>query len=312
MEALIVSGGDTIGYATAAWIHSKSTRSGSQRTERAYRDTLTRFRYALQNVGLDLDSDPARVADVVQVFCSQSWGNGEEVSAGTFNQRAAIISSFYQFAHKRRLLSGENPVDLVERRPSNDYDSAHALEPAEVADALAAIDRTTLAGKRDYALLATALYTGRRLSELLNMTWGDISWSNGLATVTFPRAKGAKKMIDQLPASISRAILEWTEAAHKSPTGDTYLWVSVSNNSFGRKLSKTGASQIVSRHLGTTKFHTTRHTMASAMEQTGAPVSEIQQRLGHSNLATTSRYLQSLKRAQNQYGGALASLLGIE
>jgi integrase len=48
------------------------------------------------------------------------------------------------------------------------------------------------------------------------------------------------------------------------------------------------------------------------MEQIGAPVSEIQARLGHKSLATTGRYLASLKRAENRHGDQLAALFGIE
>jgi integrase len=41
-------------------------------------------------------------------------------------------------------------------------------------------------------------------------------------------------------------------------------------------------------------------------------VSDIQARLGHTNLATTGRYLVALKKAENQHSEALAKLFGLE
>ena len=54
------------------------------------------------------------------------------------------------------------------------------------------------------------------------------------------------------------------------------------------------------QHLGTSKVHATRYTAAHSMEKVGLTVSEIQARLGHKSLATTGRYLASLRRAENR------------
>jgi integrase len=48
------------------------------------------------------------------------------------------------------------------------------------------------------------------------------------------------------------------------------------------------------------------------MERAGATVSTIQARLGHSNLATTGRYLTQLSRAENAHADALARLFTAE
>jgi site-specific recombinase XerD len=48
------------------------------------------------------------------------------------------------------------------------------------------------------------------------------------------------------------------------------------------------------------------------MLKAGANVVDIQTRLGHSNLSTTSRYLTSLASAENASGDALAALFGVD
>jgi integrase len=308
--ALITIDGDPIDYAIAAWLHSKTTRTGSSRTERAYRDTITRFRWALQSVGLDLDSDPARVADVAQSFCSRTWDPGRKgVSASSHNQRLAILSSFYSFARTRHLLQ-DNPISLVERRPVQGYAGAQPLDPQTVAERMGEIDRSALAGKRDFALLGIALFTGRRLSEIAQLRWGDVEWERGQAVIRFT-GKGGKRFSDRLPISLSTALLDYVHAVHVTPQPDTLLWVALGNHGFGRPLSNQALGKIALRRLGTSKFHATRHTFAHTMESLGAKVSDIQSRLGHSNLATTGRYLAALRAADNAYGEALAEALGL-
>jgi integrase len=48
-------------------------------------------------------------------------------------------------------------------------DAAQAIPPDEVESTLDAIDRSTAEGLPDYALIAIAVYTGRRASELAGL-----------------------------------------------------------------------------------------------------------------------------------------------
>jgi site-specific recombinase XerD len=65
-------------------------------------------------------------------------------------------------------------------------------------------------------------------------------------------------------------------------------------------------------HLGVSQVHKLRHTFARVMEQQGAKLSEIQRRLGHKNIATTSLYLQALGREDNPFAEEIEHLLGVE
>lgn len=48
------------------------------------------------------------------------------------------------------------------------------------------------------------------------------------------------------------------------------------------------------------------------MEQHGAKVSEIQRKLGHKSIATTSLYLQALTSEENPYAEAIQQAIGVE
>ena len=94
----------------------------------------------------------------------------------TRNIRLAAIHSFFQYCALRhpehaaliaRVLA--IPPKRGERR------TVTFLAPDEVQALLNAPDRTTWAGRRDHALLLTAVQTGLRVSEVLGLTRADTS-----------------------------------------------------------------------------------------------------------------------------------------
>ena len=306
-----------------AWLDAKFHKSGSEKTKQAYRKTLFSFRAALQQQGLDLDSrndeELVQIALLAQAF-SRFSATGKQVKPATINQRLAILSSFYVYAIKQAVLT-INPLARVERSTVQAYAAVSALAPDQTANALALIDRTTLRGMRDYALLAVLLSTGRRLNEVNNLTIENIAWRNGRATLTFEHCKGGKVMRDELSQSASHALAVWLSACYgpeKSSQDTRPVWTVLKSAgskygaiSKGDKLGTQSIADICKKHLGTSKVHTTRHTWAHEMEKAGAKVSTIQGRLGHESLATTGRYLAALSSAENEYADAISSTIGI-
>ena len=298
--------------AVAAWLDAKGNKSGSLRTRRAYTDTLGAFRDTLRAAGLDLDSDPRTIA-----LAAQGWAGRDTPAPSTYNQRLAILSSFYVFARKRGLIDGENPISLIDRRTVHEYANAQPVDPADLKQHIQAIDRATPAGARDYALLAILSQTGRRLAEVASLRWADLRLDGERITLHFRRAKGGKVMHDKLSAPISRAVMHWLQLHYGAAQLGTLppeapIWVSLSHNSRGRPLSTRSIATICETRIGVSKVHALRHTFARVMEDAGAKVSEIQARLGHSSLATTGRYLAALRRADNAHADELARRMGFD
>jgi site-specific recombinase XerD len=122
-----------------AWIHEKFGHTRSEKTRTAYSETITALRQLLQREGLDLawpaserESEAqirSRLALYAQAFASTRLPGSRhkgEISPATKNQRLAILSSFYQFANKRRFLTIGNPIDPVDRSPVQPYARAYA------------------------------------------------------------------------------------------------------------------------------------------------------------------------------------------
>lgn len=312
-ELVPASPESSLEVAIIIWIDAKQRRSRSKNTERAYSETMAAFRATLAQVGLDLDGPTAAVATVAQAWAGQ--GLEGDLAAASHNQRLGIISSFYTFSIRRGLLSLANPISRVDRRPVQQYAAAEALTIEDVRAGLAAIDRTELAGKRDYVVLSVALITGRRLSEVAGLRWGDVrAGRNGVVTLQF-KAKGAKIMRDALPRTVGRTLLDYLQAVYErdphSLPADAPLWVSLSRQNYRAALHPNWLERIARRRLGV-NFHALRHTFARTLEDAGAKVSDIQARLGHESLATTGRYLAALRRAENPLASKLAAMFGMD
>lgn len=300
--------------AILAWLDSKGNKSGSVRTASIYRDYLTGFRAWLQERGLDLDGDVQAIATAAQAWCGDSV-KGKKVAPATFNQRRAVLSSFYAFAMKRGFLSS-NPLEMVDGQTTQEYRSARPLNRDAVNKALIDIDRQTVPGMRDYALLSILLTTGRRVNELVSLNVGDLSLEGDTLVATWRRTKGGKTMQDEILSHIARVLVRYLEDFYSSPFAsinpDNPVFVSLGNRDKGKRLTAMGVSLVCQKHLGVSKVHATRHTFAHLMEEGGAKVSEIQAKLGHNNLQTTGRYLAALNSAKNAHAGKIAAMLGID
>lgn len=302
------------------WLSKRTRRS--ERTQTAYSEYMADFRRVLWDTErATLQSDPDIIADTAEKWANSSKVEGKTVAPATFNLRLAAISSFYVYLI-RQGKTRTNPIARIERPKMQAYARAMPLDTKDVARRLKAIDRTTLQGKRDYALLTVLTATGRRLSEVANMKRGDLVFGPSIL-VSFPHCKGDKPMSDRLTVRQSDALIDYLNAMYgeylnvkgavdlASIPFDAPIWVSVSKRNAGKALGVQTVADICQKHLGTSKVHTLRHTFAVAMEQSGAPLSEIQKRLGHESAATTSIYLERLQAADNPYAAKLDDLFGI-
>jgi len=313
-----------IDQAIAIWLDSKRGRSGSEKTAKAYGETLFQFRSLLWRFGLDFDGGPHGDMDAVSL-AAQGWANmrvessrlsGRDVAASTYNQRLAILSSFYSYARKKKLLMVENPIDTIDRRSVQEYANAAPLDRGEVEKRLESIDRSDLVGKRDYALLSVAFSTGRRASELAGLRWGDVHQSGNKITLMWRRGKGGKVLKNELGSQASAILMDYLSAEYGAALEtlalDAPVWVAHTRNfSAGGAISTRAIAYLYSKRLGISKIHASRHTFAHEMMQVGAKINELADLLGHSNTATTGRYVKMMQAGNNPYADKLERHLGI-
>lgn len=301
------------------WLFEKrNSKSGSAKTDRAYRETLHDFRKTLQRGGLDLDSEDQRtITDVAAIWAGMRAPGSKfegDVSPATYNQRLAIVSSFYTYLQDQASQLGielDNPIKRVKKRKVQAYAAAEPLDGDDTTAALARIDRSTRQGKRDYALLSVALSTGRRASELVSLRWKHVKQAGRKVILTFEHCKGGKTMRDQLDPDVSRVLMDYLHAVYgprlASLASEAPIWISFSKQNAGQAISTHTLNDICFTILGTTRTHALRHTFAVEGEKVGMPISELSARLGHSDEKITTIYLKQARSAENPYASKLAA-----
>jgi integrase/recombinase XerD len=329
----------TIDAAIAEWIANKQKRTGSAKTATAYRETMASFRAFLHQAdqagtggpGFDVLSNPIDIARIAALWANIRLATSERnkkrlrsgpVAPSTYNQRLAILSSFYTFVQHTYKSDIPNPIKDVAKRPVQAYAAAVPLSEDELAQ-LDDIDRETPAGRRNYAMLAVALATGRRASEITGLHWRHVRITGGRGkqgeqklTLTFEHCKGDKTMHDELDRDVSAILLDYLSGLYGKQLGvlpgETPLWVSYSRYNAGEPLTAKALARICEKHLGTVKAHTLRHTFVDGMLEAKSPITELAARLGHSSIVVTQRYANRVRGAKNPYAEQVTAFFGLK
>ncbi len=207
----------------------------------------------------------------------------------TLNRKLSSINAFYDFCHKLEFSQTNINIPMA-KVPKN---LPKYLSFEEIESALKLIDRSTLLGLRDYALILFLYASGCRISEALMAKREDIN--DGWLKVRF--AKGQKERIVPIAPIAIEAIEEYLK---KASIQSEYIWL----NYRGTQLSRISAYKIVKTYLNVSP-HVLRHSFASALILGGADLRVVQELLGHSSLETTQIYThiqqENLAKTINEY-----------
>jgi integrase/recombinase XerD len=171
------------------------------------------------------------------------------------------------------------------------------LTEPEVEALLAAPDRATWTGRRDHALLALAVQTGLRASELTGLRGGDVHLGSGAHISCL--GKGRKQRITPLTASVAAILRVWLSerAPHASaPLFSARTGTTLSRDALERRLAiyvATAGRVCPSLREKTVTLHVLRHTAAMRLLHAGVDTSVIALWLGHEQVETTQIYLHA-------------------
>jgi integrase/recombinase XerD len=215
-------------------------------------------------------------------------------SVRTRNSRLAAIHSLYRYA------ALENPehaatigrVLAIPTKRAERTDIAF-LEPDEADAILAAPDRNTWHGRRDHALLVTALQTGLRVSELTGLCWTDVELGRGPHLRC--EGKGRKQRATPLTAHTVSVLRAWSAERRTAPAAPLFP------TSRGTPLSIDAVEALVAKYAATAQqacptlrtkhvtVHTFRHACAMNLLRAGVEATVISLWLGHEDVQTTTK-----------------------
>lgn len=164
------------------------------------------------------------------------------------------------------------------------------LGAEQVTALLASCDLETVVGVRDLAILKLLVRLGMRRGEVAVLALDDIDWRAGEIMVI---GKGSRRERLPLPVDVGNALADYLRRARPASAEGRAVFVRV--KAPHRALSAAGVSQVViaAGHragLGRVNAHRLRHTTATELLRSGAPLIEIGQLLRHRSQQTTAIY----------------------
>ena len=277
-----------------------SQKGASVRTIEAYRDT---FRLLFAYAQKRLKKPPVHLVlgDLDAPFVLEFLDHLEKERGNcvrTRNARLTAVRSFLHYASSRNVT--ELPV--LQRSlaiPMKRYDKPLLgfLSRAEMEAVLAAPDRGTWSGDRDFVLLSVAYNTGARVSEIVAFNVDDVELDRG----RWIRIHGKGRKQRQVPLWKSTAILltDWLARCGGTPNDPVFP------NRGGQRLTRSGIEKRLRVAVKTASKtcpslanrkvspHTLRHTTAMHLLQAGVDLSSIALWLGHVSPTTTHAYVEA-------------------
>ena len=266
--------------------------------------TLEAYRYHLEhNLLPHLASRRVAALGVEDVAALITELRADGRSAKSTANALGTLQSILRFARRRGWVLAD-PVELLEpeERPRHPRRRQRVLGRPEIERLL---DACPPPGR---LLVATALYSGLRISELLGLIWEDIDFAAGLIRVRAQlsrahRGEPARRVAPKTPASVREVPLveqlSHRLAVHKqaSPFAAPGDWVFATSrgtpyghrNVARRVLTRAAdAAQLNGDGWPPLRFHDLRHTFASHLVvDLGLDVAQVSRILGHARITIT-------------------------
>jgi site-specific recombinase XerD len=216
----------------------------------------------------------------------------EGLKRSTLRTRCGLLRVFLRYLYRERLIPRDLSL-IVEAAPC--YRLAHlprSITAEDVQKLFGSMDRQTVLGRRDYAMLLLLVTYGLRAREVAALTLDDIDWRHD--RVRIPARKAGHSTAYPLSPRVGAAILEYLKAGRPRTTlRQVFFHVTAPcmpitqgavSSRAARYLHQAG---IVGPRLGS---HTLRHSCVQRLVEAGWSLKAIGDYVGHASPASTEIY----------------------
>lgn len=268
-----------------------------------------------------------RQVEITHITSYIDWLKNEEYAKRTINNYLSAASAFFDFMMQPRDTAGtalikSNPFHSIKKarpkvEPYEQENDLRRLSIEEYRAMLRACDRTTVLGKRDYAILRLAFNTTRRRQEIVKLRVLDFGKDGRIPFVKF-RMKGDKTQAHDLSPTLMAEIEDYWRASGRKLRPESPAFVATTDagkhllkarglrvregegplapSALDQMVKKRGREAGLDGNVVHLHMHGIRHLAAKALRESGMDVKEIKERLGHESLKTTDIYLGAMDR----------------
>lgn len=225
---------------------------------------------------LDITQDVIR--SVLYTWCYKS----KKLSNASLQRKLSSLKSYISFLIANNKIDSSVvdciPAPKVNRKLPMVLREDQVVKLLKITEALST---------RDSLIFELMYFTGMRVSEVVNLEWNDVLFSQELLSIR--NSKGGKNRLIPLMNPLKDKLLKYENLDRKG---------AVFKNNRGTKLSVRFVQKLFKAKIKDSGLnikatpHTMRHSFATHLLMNGANLRAIQELLGHSSLSTTQRYTQ--------------------
>jgi len=277
----------------AEFISEQDIKENSKGT---YKRALTQFFAFMTNKYIQPTSN--------DILAYKQLLHSQELAAYTISTYLVVVRKFFTWTESKKIYP--NIAKTVKGMRSPKGFRKECLSNEQIGRVLKGIDRSTLQGKRDFAIINLLLRTGLRTIEIQRANIGDIAKHEDEAKFYIQgKGRDAKDDYVFLTYTALKPILDYLKA-RKQTNETTPLFTSISDRNNGDRMTPRSISRIVKDALLRANIddkrltaHSLRHTAITNALLGGASLQEVKTMARHSNINTTLIYSHNLERMAN-------------
>lgn len=277
----------------SAYIEAMQTADNSEATKKLRSSHVRRFYQFLSSHGLKGVEDIS--PGIIRDFCC-SLTNYSPVFA---RHILCTARNYFRFLYKNGYATCDWSETVPRMAVPANLNVPQLWEKEEIEKLLRSIDRGSLAGKRDYAIILLVAQLGLRVSDVANLQLESLKWER--SELVLVQHKTGKRTVYPLLKDIGWAIAEYLKERTSANISSPYAFVK--NNapydpmlpsSIGCVLDRCMKRAGIPKQRGVTSgMHSLRHALARRLLAQNTSLYTVADIMGHSSYASSSPYLKA-------------------
>ncbi|MBT0160854.1 tyrosine-type recombinase/integrase [Candidatus Bathyarchaeota archaeon A05DMB-2] len=272
-----------------AWLSGKTLKQGSISLKQ---QIIRKFLYFAE------DEQISDISELNQTIILKYLESKSGLSTSTKSGIIITLRDFFKCPEIAGIVGKDLSVNLkvVNNSKYQHLPSIYSVD--EIKRILAVIDRKTLEGKKDYAVILLAVDTGLRISDIINLRLGDLKWD--CHTIEIIQQKTGEFLQTSMTDALKWALLDYLMNARPKSTAFDHVFLRslapfspyISAGHYYKRLNKYFELAGVNRDGKHHGMHTLRHSLAARLMGDNVPITVISEALGHKYANVTMQYVR--------------------
>ena len=283
--------GDT-GEIILRYLQYEKNRGRAESTIQCKRTTLCQFnRYLLgEKIGFD-----DLGVDEIEKYFALTCGESLSLRHNNANHLRQLFHYLYEFGITKK----DHALFVLKDQYKKQCKVPTTYSEEEISRIIAAVDRSSPVGKRDYLVLLLAAEYGWRAGDIISFKFDQVDWRKN--TISFDQSKTDVPVEFPLLASVGNAIIDYLKYGRPDSEAAEVI-VAAKGCTRGLPLSAQTIHSIVSRYMRAADIthwkekkhgpHSLRHSLATNLLKRNVSMPVISTVLGHQRTETTKIYLK--------------------